>query len=276
MLFDVCTSYDIPRPKVMITEFGWEYQDTAGVDQALNVDLPWAAGLYADFPRVLGAAIWYLGAGWGGISDQAQQLIAPMTAYALQNYFVVPLESTPPPEPGPNSITGGEPRGSFGSGGQTDEVTEPETWRWSEWFYGHQHIDQIAWLAGTDICGLRQQMYNYAFAAPKQQMHNYAIGWHQNDLAEYLMKFGGNYSRLTLRGIADRPGPVELEIFIDGNYAAAAVWDNDNDCNQDVAVEIAGIPYGTHAIAVKFVNDYYSPGTGEDRNFYLDGLRVTQ
>jgi hypothetical protein len=262
MLFDVCDSYDIPRPNVVITEFGWEYQNVAGVDQAMNVDLPWAAGLYADFPQVLGAAIWYLGPGFGGIANQAQKLIAPITEYALQDYFVVPLESPgpPPPKPpptGPNSITGGEPKGSFGSGGQTDEVSEPETWRWSERFYGHQGIDQITWQA--DSCGVQ---------------HNYAIGWHRNDLVEYLMKFGGNYSRLTLRGLADRPGPVELEIYIDGNYAATAVWDNDNDCNQDTAVQIADIPYGTHAIAVKFVNDHYDPGTGADRNFYLDGLRV--
>jgi len=99
------------------------------------------------------------------------------------------------------------------------------------------------------------------------------MGWHQGDLIEYLMKFGGDYSRLVLRGIADRPGPVELEIYIDGQYKARAAWDNNNDCNQDAAVEIGGISYDTHAIAVKFVNDYYNPSMG-DRNFYLDGLKV--
>jgi PKD repeat protein len=258
MLFDVCDTAGIARPTVLVTEFGWVYDDIANsVQQAMEVDLPWAAGLYADFPQVLGTAIWYLGPGFGGIANQAQKLIAPLTAYALQEYFVVPLESTPPPSTGPKSITGGEPKGPFGSGEQSDEVTEPETWRWSERFYGHQGIDQITWQA--DSCGVQ---------------HNYAVGWHRNDLVEYLMKFGGNYSRLTLRGLADRPGPVELEIYIDGNLAATALWNNDNDCNQDTAVQIAGIPYGTHAVAVKFVNDYYDPEAGADRNFYLDGLRV--
>jgi hypothetical protein len=157
---------------------------------------------------------------------------------------------------GPSSITGGLPKGAFGSGGQTDEVTEPLDWRWSEWFYGHRGIDQITWQ--YDACG---------------GWHNYAIGWHQNDLIEYLMKFGGQqYSRLVLRGIADCPGPVELAIYIDGQYRVFAAWDNNNDCNQDVAVDIPGIPYDTHAIAVKFVNDHYNPP--EDRNFYLDGLLV--
>ena len=156
----------------------------------------------------------------------------------------------------PSSITGGLPKGAFGSGSQTDEVTEPETWRWSELFYGHQGIDMIDWQ--SDACG---------------GWHNYAMGWHQGDLVEYLMKFGGDYSRLVLRGIADRPGPVELEIYIDGQYKARAAWDNNNDCNQDVAVDIDGISYDTHAIAVKFVNDYNNPSMG-DRNFYLDGLKV--
>jgi hypothetical protein len=56
----------------------------------MTVDLPWAAELYAAHPEVLGAAIWYLGPGFGGIANQAQQLIAPLTEYALQTYFVVP------------------------------------------------------------------------------------------------------------------------------------------------------------------------------------------
>jgi len=172
-------------------------------------------------------------------------------AVILLFFLVSAVQAFPP------SITGGQPKGAFGSGGQTDDVTEPENWRWSEWFYGHRGIDRIEWR--YDACGGR---------------HNYAMGWHGNDLIEYLMKFGGRYSRLILLGIADRPGPVELAIYIDGQYKASAVWDNNNDCNEDVAVAISGIPYGIHAIAVQFVNDYYNPP--EDRNFYLDGLLVNR
>jgi hypothetical protein len=160
---------------------------------------------------------------------------------------------------GGGSLTNGEPKGTFGSGGQTDEVTEPENWRWSELYYGFKGIDQIAWR--SDGCGAN---------------HNYAMGWHQDDLIEYRMKFGGEFSRLVLRGLADRPGPVKLEIYIDGVQTATAYWDNDDDCNQDAVVEIVGIAYDTHAIAVKFVNDYYNPGAGADRNFFLDGLMVAR
>ena len=92
-LFDVCDAAGIPRPTVLITEFGWVYQDIAdSVGQAMEVDLPWAAKLYAPHPQVKGAAIWYLGPGFGGIADKAQKLIAPMTEYSLQNYFVIPLQ----------------------------------------------------------------------------------------------------------------------------------------------------------------------------------------
>lgn len=90
MLYDVCEANSIPRPTVLVTEFGWVYDNIASsVNQAMDVDLPWAAELYAQYPQVLGAAIWYQGGGFGGISDRAQPLIEPMTEYALQNYFVV-------------------------------------------------------------------------------------------------------------------------------------------------------------------------------------------
>jgi hypothetical protein len=93
MLFDVCDASGIPRPTVLIIEFGWVYDNIAdSVQQAMEVDLPWAAELYAPYPEVKGAAIWYLGAGFGGIADEAQPLIAPLTEYALQNYFVTQLE----------------------------------------------------------------------------------------------------------------------------------------------------------------------------------------
>jgi hypothetical protein len=159
------------------------------------------------------------------------------------------------------SLTSGEPKGPFGAGGQTDEVTPPGTWRWAEWFYGFRDIDEIKWM--KDGCG---------------QWHNYAIGWHENDLAEYLMKFGGDCNRLIVRGRADRPGPVPLRIYIDGEVQATVEWNRNNNCNQDVVVEIPGLVYGTHAIAVEFAEDQWDPhgGADGDRNMYLDGLLVME
>ncbi|MFQ5937912.1 MAG: hypothetical protein ACE5LB_16040, partial [Acidiferrobacterales bacterium] len=86
----VTDSFGLARPTVLITEFGWAYNDIAPVNQAIQTDIPWAGQLYANFPQVKGAAIWYLGPGFGGIAKRAQALIAPVTEYALQNYFVIP------------------------------------------------------------------------------------------------------------------------------------------------------------------------------------------
>ena len=85
-LFQVCDRHAIPRPTVLITEWGWEYQNVPPVAEAMD-HIAWAAWLYAAYPQVRGAAIWYLGHGYGGIADQAQQLIAPLTDYSLHNYF---------------------------------------------------------------------------------------------------------------------------------------------------------------------------------------------
>lgn len=87
-LFQICDAYGIPRPTVLITEWGWEYQDVPPVAQALQ-DIRWASWLYAAYPEVRGAALWYLGDGYGGIADDAQMLIAPMRDYSLSNYFVI-------------------------------------------------------------------------------------------------------------------------------------------------------------------------------------------
>ncbi len=86
-VFDVADHYGFSRPTIVITEFGWTLNDIPGVHQSMTVDLPWAAELYAPHHEIQGAAIWYLGGGWGGIDQEVQQLIAPLTDYALSTYF---------------------------------------------------------------------------------------------------------------------------------------------------------------------------------------------
>lgn len=88
-LFRICDQYGIPRPTVLITEWGWTYQHVPTPDKAMR-DIAWASRLYAPYPQIKGAAIWYLGTGFGDVADEAQQLIYPMLVYSLQNYFAVP------------------------------------------------------------------------------------------------------------------------------------------------------------------------------------------
>ena len=59
-LFDACYQLGISKPKVFVTEFGWEYQDVPSPDNA--VEQMWdAAILYGRHPELCGAMIWYLG-----------------------------------------------------------------------------------------------------------------------------------------------------------------------------------------------------------------------
>jgi hypothetical protein len=180
----------------------------------------------------------------------ADGFIGPYRAYVddLKIYY-----------PSVQSLTQGKPTGSLGMGRQISEATEPETWRSALDFYGHVGFDDFG--PQVDACGA---------------ITPYALAFHQDDLIEYLMKFGGEFNRLTLRGIASSPGPVKMEIYIDGDYRTTASFDADHGCNQDVTVTLPGIPFGIHAIAVKFVNDYADPSRGIDRNLYLAGLRASR
>ncbi|PID86955.1 MAG: hypothetical protein CSB13_01830 [Chloroflexi bacterium] len=97
-LYRLTDAHNIPRPTILITEWGWTYEHVPEPESAL-ADVAWASALYAPYPQVKGAAIWYLGYGdtFGSIADEAQQLIDPVRLYALTNYFVIPL----PPEQQP-------------------------------------------------------------------------------------------------------------------------------------------------------------------------------
>ena len=100
-LFQIVDSYGIPRPTVLITEWGWEANDVPSVGQAIE-DIAWASRLYAHYPQVEGAALWYLGNGYDNIAEEAQPLIAPLTEYALGNYFAIPQSAARAPvNPGP-------------------------------------------------------------------------------------------------------------------------------------------------------------------------------
>lgn len=55
-LFQVCDAYNIKRPSVLITEWGWEATHVPPPEAALQ-HMMWAAWLYAAYPQVKGAAI---------------------------------------------------------------------------------------------------------------------------------------------------------------------------------------------------------------------------
>ena len=105
LLFEIADLYEIPRPTILITEWGWEYGDVPAGEQAMQ-DIEWATELYAPYPEIKGAAIWYLGDGYRGIADKTQRLIQPVTVYSLDTYFAIPL----PPDVAPIEIERYTPR----------------------------------------------------------------------------------------------------------------------------------------------------------------------
>lgn len=88
-LFDVCDRYGIPRPTVLITEWGWQSHSMPNPDKAM-ADISWAARLYAPYPQVKGVAIWHLGIGYDPIQNMAQSLIAPLTQFSLTHFYPIP------------------------------------------------------------------------------------------------------------------------------------------------------------------------------------------
>ncbi len=123
-LFAVCDEHHIKRPKVLITEWGWTHNRVPDVAQAMK-DIEEVAEYYAQFPEILGAAIWYLGPGFGGIARRAQKLIKPVTDFAIAKRFDVPDPAdedeapdfphpiTPPPPPDEDEEPAQPPNGRF-------------------------------------------------------------------------------------------------------------------------------------------------------------------
>jgi len=85
-LLAACQENGIPHPTVFITEFGWTNSAVPAPDVAMTHLLE-AGEMYAQYPTVRGAGIWYLGPGFGNIANQAQRLIAPLQQLTLSTTF---------------------------------------------------------------------------------------------------------------------------------------------------------------------------------------------
>lgn len=85
-LFATCDKHKIGRPTTLITEWGWTLDSVPDPTKAIQ-DIEKANKLYAPYPNILGAAIWYLGPGFGDIANKAQKLIQPLTDWTLNNWI---------------------------------------------------------------------------------------------------------------------------------------------------------------------------------------------
>ncbi len=77
-LYKACDEMGIPRVPLLVGEWGWEKDHVPDRDQARR-EIRDVANLYSQFPQILGAGIWYLGAYQrGSIANETQRLIKPI------------------------------------------------------------------------------------------------------------------------------------------------------------------------------------------------------
>ena len=142
-LFAACDKHGIKRPNILITEWGWEYQDVPDVAKGVD-DVRAVAEYYAQFAEILGAAIWYLGPGFGGIANQAQRLIGPVTDMTIATTFPAPVEP-PPIEPPITDI--GLPRIDYAR----------------TVFVAPQEADRAAWLAICEAAYANRRSVGFSY-----------------------------------------------------------------------------------------------------------------
>ena len=163
----------------------------------------------------------------------------------------------------------GNPESPLGNMSRTTAAVQPGETRQAEHYWG---------LRGIDWAGSRAESCNAG------KVH--IAGWHQGDLAEYLVNFPSTSQSYTLNviGLPDDPNPVLLNVYIDGRYYGQVSWnDSDPRCNEGEGgssqkIEIRGYQ-GVHAVAFQFANDWSStcsPWRDDcDRNFWLDYFNLT-
>jgi len=90
-LFAACDENGIQRPNVWITEWGWH--STSIPEPQIAIEQIRGVGeLYANYPEIIGAGMWYLGSGYGGIADLANRLIVPVTNLSISWDYDPPVE----------------------------------------------------------------------------------------------------------------------------------------------------------------------------------------
>lgn len=192
-------------------------------------------------------------------------------------------DSPPPPSGPPGSLTDGrvlnEAGGPEAPPANTNRNTnpiQPGQTRQAEDYWGMKGID------------LARDRWNGCW---RNRNSIYLIGWHQSDLAEYLVNFPSSSAtyRITAVGLPDDPRDhanntnVLVNVYVDGNHVGHVKWDDgDPRCNEgeggnSLKINLSGYQ-GVHAVAFEFANDYYQPPYRDEtsRDFFFDYFKVDQ
>ena len=95
-LHDVCDDNGIPRPRIVISEWGWALDDAPAAPQAM-ADIETVYREYAKHPNIAGGAIWWLGPDFGGVANKIQPLIKPLGEYITATNYDVEIDIPQPP-----------------------------------------------------------------------------------------------------------------------------------------------------------------------------------
>jgi hypothetical protein len=157
-----------------------------------------------------------------------------------------------------------------GNTSRTTAAVQPDETRQAEHYWG---------LRGIDWAGARGESCNAG------KVH--IAGWHQGDLAEYLVNFPSASQSYTLNviGLPDDPNPVQVNVYINGNLLGQISWNDGDPCcdegegGSSQKIEVRGYQ-GVYAVAFQFANDWSStcsPWRDDcDRNFWFDYFKLTR
>lgn len=154
------------------------------------------------------------------------------------------------------SLTNWNGAQTFGLGHKDVLMSPTGDVREAELYAGYFGIDNIVWKTTSD--GLS---------------NIYVVAWNQWDRVEWVMEIPSNPFRFHLIGVSDKPGPVLINVYVDGVYRAQVSLAHDDNARHLVIQDIT-VPglktHHAHAIAVEFANDYYGGGGDLDRNMFVD------
>lgn len=86
-LHDACDELGLSYPYIIFGEWGWTLDNVPSPEVAIE-HIDKIAAVYAQYPNILGAGIWYLGP-YLGIAEKAQKLIDPVTTFTLVKRYEV-------------------------------------------------------------------------------------------------------------------------------------------------------------------------------------------
>ncbi len=95
-LHEVCRTYAIPYPTIIIGEFGWREASLRPSPRSFREQLGWAQGVY-DYPNILGLALWTSGYWHGTVANDLSALMPELIDMATS--YDTPPDLPPPPPP---------------------------------------------------------------------------------------------------------------------------------------------------------------------------------